>query len=120
MISSSRLRLEAAASLLTREDVVIVSSVSCIYGFGEPASFEGGSLVLEVESRKQETGDRRHEANEQIVGPRGLAQKLIDMRYERNDLELKSGRFRVRGDVVDIVQGSGTTFIRVSFFWRSD
>ena len=98
-----RLRLEAAIALLTRKDVIVVSSISCIYGFGQPKDFEKESIVLKVQSSWPS-------------GTRGLARKLIEMQYVRNDIELKSGRFRVRGEIVDIVLASGTMVIRAHFF----
>jgi len=100
-----RMRMEAASALLTRNDVIIISSVSCIYGFGEPQNFEEGSTRLSVRS-----------GNRDISGPRDLAKKLVEMQYERNDTELKPGRFRVRGDTVDIVQGYSQNVVRVEFF----
>ena len=103
-----RMRLEAATALLTRKDVIIVSSVSCIYGFGQPADFESQSVMVEVQSSKFKV--------KSYGGLRQFIAKLVGMQYERNDMELKSGRFRVRGDVIDIMQGSGTTIIRVQFF----
>jgi len=96
-----RLRLEAGISLLTRRDVIIVSSVSCIYGFGSPAEFRAQSLEVK--------------AGEELP-LRQLLLKLVALQYERNDTELKPGRFRVRGDTIDIVQGGGTTVIRLEYF----
>ncbi|MDD5109789.1 MAG: excinuclease ABC subunit UvrB [Patescibacteria group bacterium] len=86
-----QLRLEAATSLLTRPDVIIVSSVSCIYGFGRPKDYEAGRMQMSVG---------------QGIDRQELLGKLVAMQYERNDLELKPGRFRVRGDTVDILPGS--------------
>ncbi len=102
-----RMRLEAATELLTRKDVIIVSSVSCIYGFGQPADFLAQSIKIFKSSKLK---------IKNFFGPQALARKLVEMQYERNDIELKPGRFRVRGDVVDIVQGSGTSVIRIYFF----
>ncbi|MBU1164658.1 excinuclease ABC subunit UvrB [Patescibacteria group bacterium] len=98
-----RLRMEAASSLLYRDDVIIVASVSCIYSLGPPQEFENESLSLAVKKTK-------------INGPDDLAMKLVKMQYERNDVDLKPGRFRKKGDTVDLVQGSGTTIIRIEFF----
>jgi len=86
-----RLRLEAASSLLSRDDVIVVASVSCIYGFGRPADYEGESIVL----KKGQPVDRQE-----------LLRTLAGLQYERNDVEFKPGRFRVRGDTIDIAQGS--------------
>jgi len=103
-----RLRLEAASNLLARNDVIVVASVSAIYGFGEPESFEGEALYLQKKSLNKEVL--------KTLGPQGLARALVSMQYERNDTEIRSGRFRMRGDTVDVVQGSGTAVIRISFF----
>jgi len=95
-----RLRLEAATSLLSRNDTIIVSSVSCIYGFGQAADFEGESFHLMV-GQKLERQD--------------LLKALVKIQYERNDLELRPGRFRARGGSVDLIQGSANSnIIRIS------
>jgi len=86
-----RLRLEAASSLMTRKDVIVVASVSCIYGFGQPKDFEAESFKLKIG---------------QTIERSTLLRLLINNQYERNDTELKPGRFRVRGDTVDIAQAS--------------
>jgi len=97
-----RLRLEAATSLLAREDVIVVSSVSCIYAFGQPADFEGESFHLTVGQR---------------LDKRDLLAALIKIQYERNDTELRFGRFRVRGDSIDIIQGSANSnIVRIQLF----
>lgn len=94
-----QLRMEAATSLLSRNDVIIVSSVSCIYGFGQPADFEGESIKL-AQGKKFER--------------QGLLKALIGLQYERNDIELTPGRFRAKGDTIDIFPGSaGQRVIRV-------
>lgn len=96
-----QLRMEAAASLLTRRDVIIVSSVSCIYGFGKPEDFSAGSFLL----TPGQTLDRQE-----------LLRRLVSVQYERNDIELKSGRFRVRGNIVDIIPASAfANLVRVEF-----
>jgi len=111
-----QLRLEAATSLLTRHDVIIVSSVSCIYGFGRPKDYEAGRVEYRV-------GQKIEREN--------LLRKLVSMQYERNDIELKPGRFRVRGDTVDILPGSafsevvriqldGDAVAKISKLQRSD
>lgn len=102
-----RMRLETATALLTRRDVIVVSSVSCIYGFGQPEDFKNQSITISIS--KNNEGSFRG-------GSMALAKKLIDLQYERNDIELKPGRFRVRGDIVDIVRGSEITVLRVIFF----
>src|SRR3989344_3174569 len=92
-----QLRLEAAMSLLTRHDVIVVSSVSCIYGFGRPKDYEAGRVEYRV-------GQKIEREN--------LLRKLVSMQYERNDIELKPGRFRVRGDTVDILPGLSSISFR--------
>lgn len=96
-----RMRLEAAINLLTRRDTIIISSISCIYGFGSPEQFMQESFKVAV-------GEE--------LPLQQLLFRLVKMQYERNDTELKPGRFRVRGDTVDIVQGGGTVIVRIEFF----
>ena len=81
-----RLRMSATSSLVSRRDVVVVASVSCIYGLGSPEDFT-----------------RYHILQGRRARPQPLLERLVDNIYERNDYELKPGRFRVRGDVVDIM-----------------
>jgi excinuclease ABC subunit B len=96
-----RMRLSATRSLFERRDVVIVASVSCIYGLGSPEAYYGMLLFV----RKGESLDRRD-----------LLAKLVEARYERNDYELKRGTFRVRGDVVEIVPAYEETGIRIELY----
>jgi excinuclease ABC subunit B len=96
-----RLRLSATRSLFERRDVVIVASVSCIYGLGSPEAYYGMLLFV----RQGESLDRRE-----------LLAKLVDARYDRNDYELRRGTFRVRGDVVEIVPAYEETGIRIELF----
>ena len=96
-----RLRLSATRSLFERRDVVIVASVSCIYGLGSPEAYYGMLLF----ARQGETLDRRD-----------LLAKLVDARYDRNDYELRRGTFRVRGDVVEIVPAYEENGIRIELF----
>jgi excinuclease ABC subunit B len=96
-----RMRLSATRSLFERRDVVIVASVSCIYGLGSPEAYYGMLLFV----RQGETLDRRD-----------LLAKLVEARYDRNDYELKRGTFRVRGDVVEIVPAYEETGIRIELF----
>ena len=96
------LRHAAASSLLTRRDTIVVASVSCIYGIGEPEEYKDKMLTLTV----GETIDRNAVLN-----------KLVDMLYERNDIDFKRGTFRVRGDVVEVIPASErTNGIRIEFF----
>ena len=97
-----RMRHSATAWLKERRDVIIVASVSCIYGLGDPAEYEGLSISL----REGETMDHDD-----------LLRQLVDIQYDRNDFEFKRSTFRVRGDVVDIIPAnSEDTAIRVEFF----
>ena len=82
-----RLRLSATSSLLSRDDVIIVASVSCIYGLGSPEDYAQMLLMLK-------RGD--------TLAREDLLKKLVDIRYERNDIEFQRGKFRVRGDIVEI------------------
>ena len=96
-----RLRLSATRSLIEREDVVIVSSVSCIYGLGSPQEY--GDMMLFFR-----TGDQ--------FSRNFLLQRLIELRYERNDIDFHRGVFRVRGDVIDIYMAESDFAIRVELF----
>jgi excinuclease ABC subunit B len=96
-----RLRLRATSSLLARRDVVIISSVSCIYGLGSPEDYQ----KLLVIARKGEKVDRND-----------ILMKLIDIQYHRNDFDFQRGSFRVRGDVVDIFPAYEEDAIRLEFF----
>ena len=97
-----RLRLAATASLLERRDVIVVSSVSCIYGLGEPEDFEKMMVTLRVGAQM--------ERNE-------LLHRLIDIRYERNDIAFERNMFRVRGDTVELWPAYWKdSAIRVEFF----
>ena len=97
-----RLRLSATASLTERRDVVVVASVSCIYGLGSPEEFEGMSVSL----RPGMTKDR-----DQVL------RELVDIQYTRNELDMQRGCFRVHGDVVEVYPAQGGDyFIRVEFF----
>ena len=96
-----RLRLRATTSLLSRRDVIVVASVSCIYGLGNPGTFR--SICASVK-----TGDR--------LSPDQLLERLVSMQYTRNDIALTRGRFRVRGDVVDVVPAYSDQGIRVEFW----
>ena len=96
-----QMRLAATASVLSRPDTIIVASVSCIYGLGNPANFRG----LGFELRK---GERMRRAD--------LLERLVDIQYERNDLDLAPGRFRAKGDVIDIVPGYFNDIVRVELF----
>ena len=97
-----KLRLSATASLVERKDVIVVSSVSCIYGLGEPKNFEKMMVSLRPGMEK----DRDE-----------VLRQLIDIQYERNEMDFKRGTFRVRGDVLEIIPANeAETAIRVEFF----
>ena len=97
-----RLRLSATASLLERRDVIVVSSVSCIYGLGEPEDFENMMITLRVGAEME-----RDE----------LLRRLIEIRYERNDIAFERNMFRVRGDTVELWPAYWKdTALRVEFF----
>ena len=96
------LRHAAASSLLTRKDTIVVASVSCIYGIGEPEEYKDKMLTLTVGDKV----DRNYVLN-----------KLVDMLYERNDIDFKRGTFRVRGDIVEVIPASErNNGIRIEFF----
>jgi excinuclease ABC subunit B len=97
----ARLRLAATSALFTRRDVVIVASVSCIYGLGSPEEWRERVLILEV----------GEEHDRDLV-----LRKLIDSQYVRNDSVLGRGRFRVKGDVVEVQPANAETAYRISFF----
>jgi excinuclease ABC subunit B len=97
-----RLRLSATTSLLERRDVIVVATVSCIYGLGSPRDYREMRLRLDVGSQIDISRIRR---------------KLIDLQYERNDEVLQRGRFRVRGDVIEIFPAYAEIAYRVEIDW---
>jgi excinuclease ABC subunit B len=97
----ARLRLAATSALFTRRDVIVVASVSCIYGLGSPEEWRERVIILEV----GEEHDRDL-----------MLRKLIDSQYVRNDAVLGRGRFRVKGDVVEVQPANQETAYRISFF----
>ncbi len=96
-----RMRLSATRSLFERRDVLIVASVSCIYGLGSPEAYYGMLLIVE----EGETVDRSK-----------ILRKLVEIQYERNDYDLKRGTFRVRGDVVEIIPAYEDAGVRIELF----
>jgi excinuclease ABC subunit B len=96
-----RLRHSATASLLSRRDVVVVASVSCIYGLGTPQSYVDRSIELEVNVEVQRDA---------------LLRLLVDVQYTRNDMAFTRGSFRVRGDTVEIIPSYEELAIRIEFF----
>ena len=97
-----RLRLAATTALLSRRDVIIVASVSCIYGLGSPEAY--GRVVINLESGN-------------VYRRNGLLRHLVESHYERNDMELRPGTFRVRGDTLEIIPAYQDRFgYRITFF----
>jgi len=96
-----RLRIATTSSLVSRKDVIVVASVSCIYGLGSPEEFSAMRILL-----------RRGEG----LGRQKLLERLVDNLYERNDYDMTRGCFRVRGDVVDIMPAYLEHGLRVEFF----
>jgi len=97
-----RMRLAATTALVSRRDVIIVASVSCIYGLGNPEEFNKGSVNLKVG---------------ELVRRNALLRRLIESQYQRNDMELRSGTFRVRGDTLEIIPAyEDKKGYRIAFF----
>ena len=96
-----RLRLSATRSLFERRDVIIVASVSCIYGLGSPEAYYGLMVALERGARM----DRDE-----------ILRKLVEIQYERNDHEFARGTFRVRGDIVEVYPSYEDVGLRIGFF----
>ena len=96
-----RLRMSATSSLVSRRDVIVVASVSCIYGLGSPEDFT--ELMIPIRKGGE-------------LGRNPFLERLVDNIYDRNDYELKPGRFRVRGDVVDVMPAYSEHGLRVEFF----
>jgi len=97
-----RLRLAATTALVSRRDVIIVASVSCIYGLGSPEEFGKGTVVLQVG---------------QLYRRNALLRQLIESQYQRNDMELRPGTFRVRGDTLEIIPAyEDKKGFRITFF----
>ncbi|MDO9549922.1 MAG: excinuclease ABC subunit UvrB [Methanoregula sp.] len=95
------MRLSATASLSFRRDVIVVASVSCIFGLGNPENFRNMGFELSVGQKISRTE---------------IMSKLLDILFERNDLELMPGRFRVKGDTIDIIPGYFNDIIRIEMF----
>ncbi|MBU0533328.1 MAG: excinuclease ABC subunit UvrB [Candidatus Omnitrophica bacterium] len=96
-----RLRLKATSSLFSRDDVIIVASVSCIYGLGSPEEWQNMALVLE----KNKKYKREH-----------ILERLIQMQYERNDINFKRGTFRVRGDTLEVFPAYEETALKLEMW----
>jgi excinuclease ABC subunit B len=99
-----QLRLEATSMLLSGEPTIIIATVSCIYSLGSPKEWKDQSISL----TKNMIADRRD-----------IIKKLLKIRYERNDLELKNGTFRVKGDLIEIIPGYSDELVRISLFTKT-
>src|SRR5438270_6481464 len=96
-----RLRLSTMSSLFSRQDVVVVASVSCIYGIGSKEDYE--AMIIPIRAGLQMTRDH-------------FLQRLVDLQYTRNDIEFQRGQFRVRGDTVEVCPAGREDALRVEFF----
>src|SRR3989338_3791936 len=96
-----RMRLSATASLMSRKDVIVVASVSCIYGLGNPNNYLGMGFELAKKMKLNRTQ---------------LISHFLDIQYERNDTELLAGRFRVKGNTIDIIPGYEKDILRIELF----
>ncbi|MEE4311810.1 MAG: excinuclease ABC subunit UvrB [candidate division KSB1 bacterium] len=96
-----RLRLKATSSLMERDDVVIIASVSCIYGLGSPEDYKQLLLLLK---------------KGQVIERNSILEKLVDIYYTRNDIEFKRGTFRVRGDVIEVIPAYEEEAVRIEMF----
>ena len=96
-----RLRHSATSALLTRRDTIVVASVSCIYGLGSPDEYRNKWLVMEAGKEYDQ---------------RSILKKLVDMQYERNDMNLVRGRFRVRGDTIEVHPAYEEFVVRIELF----
>ncbi len=96
-----RLRLSTTTSVISRRDVIVVASVSCIYGIGSPEAY--GRVVINLELGS-------------VYRREALLRQLVESHYERNDLDLRAGTFRVRGDTLEVVPAYGDNGLRISFF----
>jgi len=96
-----KLRLEATAMLLSGEPTIIVATVSCIYSLGSPSEWETMSITIEKDAE---------------IGRGSLIKKLVNARYDRNDTELLAGRFRIKGDTIDVIPAYSDSVVRISLF----
>ncbi|MDE1842391.1 MAG: excinuclease ABC subunit UvrB [Thaumarchaeota archaeon] len=96
-----KLRLEATAMLLSGEPTIIIATVSCIYSLGSPSEWETMAITIEKNAE---------------IGRSSLIKKLVNARYDRNDTELLAGRFRIKGDTIDIIPAYSDSIVRISLF----
>ncbi|MDP3103918.1 MAG: excinuclease ABC subunit UvrB [Candidatus Methanoperedens sp.] len=97
----NRMRLSATRSLFERRDVIVVASVSCIYGIGSPQEWHDMAMILRI-----------GEENER----RKILSRLVDMQYQRNDMDFSAGKFRVRGDTIEVFPSYASTGMRIELF----
>jgi len=96
-----KLRLEATAMLLSGEPTIIVATVSCIYSLGSPSEWETMAITIEKDAE---------------IGRSSLIKQLVNARYDRNDTELLPGRFRIKGDTIDVIPAYSDSVVRISLF----
>ncbi|MFH0904682.1 MAG: excinuclease ABC subunit UvrB [Methanobacteriota archaeon] len=97
----NRMRLSATRSLFERRDVIVVASVSCIYGIGSPQEWHEMSMILRIGEEKKR---------------KAILSRLVDMQYERNDMDFSAGKFRVRGDTIEVFPSYASTGMRIELF----
>src|SRR5450759_3658229 len=97
----NRMRLSATRSLFERRDVIVVASVSCIYGIGSPQEWRDMAILL----RKGEEITRKE-----------ILRRFVDMQYERNDIDFSTGKFRARGDTIEVFPSYASTGVRIELF----
>ena len=99
-----QLRLEATSMLLSGEPTIIIATVSCIYSLGSPQEWKAQSILLK---------------KNMIIDRRSIIQRLVKIRYERNEVELKNGSFRAKGDIIEVIPAYSNQIIRLSLFGQS-
>ncbi len=97
----NRMRLSATRSLFERRDVIVVASVSCIYGIGSPREWHDMAIILRIGEEKER---------------KAILSRLVDMQYERNDMDFSAGKFRVRGDTIEVFPSYASTGMRIELF----
>jgi excinuclease ABC subunit B len=97
----NRMRLSATRSLFERSDVIVVASVSCIYGIGSPQEWHEMSMILRIGEEKER---------------KAILSRFVDMQYERNDMDFSAGKFRVRGDTIEVFPSYASTGMRIELF----
>ena len=110
-----KLRHSATQALMTRRDVVVVASVSCIYGLGRPEDYAEQSMIITVPNRVPDRVEPLHLQGFNPLGRNSIMKNLIRLLYQRNDWDFKRGRFRVRGDTVEVFPPYGEQVLRLEF-----